>query len=156
MRIAPWDFGEGGPALLCILLGHDTFTFIPGLVKPHCGRQLTREERVAKLQDLQRQEGSGECVWNPSKQIQGPTRHNEAKVVRVLRTHQGEEARAPTPADDKAAIANEPVVYVADKNSRNLSRATKQHETYSRITSITLVHWLVGGEDLRCDKDLLS
>ena len=34
----------------------------------------------SKLQDLQRQEGSGECVWNISEQIQGTTGHHVAKA----------------------------------------------------------------------------
>ena len=34
----------------------------------------------SKLQDFQRQEGSGECVWNISEQIQGTTGHHGAKV----------------------------------------------------------------------------
>ena len=59
--------------------------------------------------------------------MQGSTRHNGAKAVRditlqcvvlhnMLRTHQGRLDRALNPADD---IANEPVVYVPDKNYRN-------------------------------------
>ena len=34
----------------------------------------------SKLQDLQRQESSGECVWNISEQVQGATGHNGAKA----------------------------------------------------------------------------
>ena len=37
-----------------------------------------RENR--KLQDLQGQEGSGECDWNISEQIQGTAGHNGAKA----------------------------------------------------------------------------
>ena len=39
----------------------------------------------------------------------------------MLWTHQGGVARAPIPADDIAAIANELVAYVPDENCRNLS-----------------------------------
>ena len=34
----------------------------------------------SKLQDLQRQEGGGECVWINSEQIQGTTGHHAAKA----------------------------------------------------------------------------
>ena len=43
----------------------------------------------------------------------------------MLMTHQCGLDRAPTPADDIAAIANEPVVYVPDENCRNPSREAK-------------------------------
>ena len=35
----------------------------------------------SKLQDLQRQEGNGEYIWNISEQIQGATGHNVTKAV---------------------------------------------------------------------------
>ena len=44
---------------------------------PHKGRENS------KLQDLQRQEGSGECIWNPGKQIQHPTGHEWSKGQRL-------------------------------------------------------------------------
>ena len=53
---------------------------MPWLVKLYSRRQLTREERNNKLQHLQRQEDTGECVWSLSKHIQGPTGHNRAKA----------------------------------------------------------------------------
>ena len=34
----------------------------------------------SKLQDLQRQEGGGESIWNISEQVQGTTGHNGAKA----------------------------------------------------------------------------
>ena len=44
-------------------------------------QKTTHKGRVnSKLQDLQRQEGSGECVLNPGKQSQGLTGHNAIKV----------------------------------------------------------------------------
>ena len=43
----------------------------------------------------------------------------------VLRTHQGGLDRAPNPADDIAAIANEAAVYVPDENYRNPLREAK-------------------------------
>ena len=33
-----------------------------------------------KLKDLQRQESSGEWIWNPGKQIQDPTGHKGTKT----------------------------------------------------------------------------
>ena len=77
-----------------------------------------------------------ESVWNPDKQSQGPTRHNgeRPKVVRDIvltcvvlynMTDQGRVVKAPIPADDKAAIANEPAVYVPDENHWNPWREAK-------------------------------
>ena len=43
----------------------------------------------------------------------------------MLRTHQGGTDRAPTPVDDIAAIANEPVIYVPNENYRNPLSETK-------------------------------
>ena len=43
----------------------------------------------------------------------------------MLRTHQGRADRAPTQADDIAALQNEQVVYVPDGNYRNASRESK-------------------------------
>ena len=97
-----------------------------------------RENR--KIQDLQRQEGSGECVWNISEQIQVTTGHNGAKpkVIRnivftcvvlhnMLRTYQGQTVRALTPADDIAALQNQQVVNLPD-DYRNRSRDAKHQQ----------------------------
>ena len=43
----PEPLGEGGPDLHYLLLGDDTFTLMPWMVKPYSRRQLTREERIA-------------------------------------------------------------------------------------------------------------
>ena len=62
-----------------------------------------------------------------------------AKVVRDIvltcvvlhnmrRTHQGGLDRATTPADGIAAIANEPVQYMHDKNCRNALREAKYQQ----------------------------
>ena len=40
----------------------------------HKGRE------ISKLQDLQRQECGGECMWNPSEHIHGTTGHNGEKA----------------------------------------------------------------------------
>ena len=95
-------------------------------VKPYSRRQL-------KIQDLQREEGSRECVWDISEQIQGTTR---PKVVRdiilyvwvlhnMLTTHHGGANRAPTPANDAVTQQNEHAVYVPNENYRNPSREAK-------------------------------
>ena len=34
----------------------------------------------SKLQDLKGQEGNGECIWNPGKQVKGLTGRNRAKA----------------------------------------------------------------------------
>ena len=39
-----------------------------------------KERENCKVQDVRRQEGTGECVWNPGKQVQGTTGHNGAKA----------------------------------------------------------------------------
>ena len=76
----------------------------------------------SKRQDLQRQEGCGELIWNPDKQIRGPTQHNGAKakgcqrhcfdmccVAQHAKDTTGAVDRAPTPADDIAVLQNEKV-----------------------------------------------
>ena len=40
-------------------------------------QKTTRDN--SELQDLLRQEGSEECIWNPAKQIQGLIEHNGEK-----------------------------------------------------------------------------
>ena len=46
----------------------------------------------------------------------------------MLRSHQGRANRAPTPADDVAALQNEQVVYVPDNNYRNPLKETKHQQ----------------------------
>ena len=71
----------------------------------------------SKLQDLQRKEGSGECVWNPGKQIQGLSGHNGVKaegcqrhcfgmcgVAQYAEDTLGGADRAPTPVKALAAL----------------------------------------------------
>ena len=43
-------------------------------------------------------------------------------------THQGRADRAPTPANDVAALQNEQVVYVPNKNYRNPLRESKHRQ----------------------------
>ena len=53
---------------------------MPWMVKPYSRRQVTREERNYKLQDLQGQEVGRECVWNINEQIQDTTGHHGTKA----------------------------------------------------------------------------
>ena len=85
----------------------------------------------SKLQDLQRQNGDGECVWNISGQMLGYYYHGAKPNIvidiiltcvvlrNLLRKHQDGGDRAPTQTNDVAAIQNEQVVYVPDDNYRN-------------------------------------
>ena len=95
-----------------------------------------------KLQDLQRQEGGGECFWNISGKVQGTTGHHGAKaelvrdivftcvvLLNLLRTHQG----GATLANDVAAFQNEQVVYVPDDNYSNPSREDKHQHWLGKI-----------------------
>ena len=60
----------------------------------------------------------------------------------MLRTLQGGLYRAPDPADDIAAIANELAVYVLMKTT-GINRGSQSiSKTYCKITLMTLVHWL--------------
>ena len=77
--LAPEPLGERGPDLHYFLLGYNAFTLIPWPVKPYSRSQLTREGSIAPTGSLE-QKDCGECFWNTGKQIQGPTRHNVAKV----------------------------------------------------------------------------
>ena len=58
-------------------------------------------------------------------------RDNDLKCVllyNVVRTNQGRVVRAPTTANDVAALQNEQVVYVSDDNYRNPLREAKHHQ----------------------------
>ena len=93
----PEPLGEGRPDLHYFLLGDDAFALMACETLQQKTTHNGREN--SKLQALKRQEGSGECIWNPSKQIQGLTMHNGTKakgcqryrfdVLRnLVRTHQ--------------------------------------------------------------------
>ena len=58
--LLPEPLGEDGPFLHYFLLGDDTLALIPWLVKPNHRRR--------------------ECIWNPSKQIQGHKGNNGTKA----------------------------------------------------------------------------
>ena len=67
----PKPLGEGGPDLHCFLLADNPFALMPWMVKPYSRRQRIREERITNYRIIQKQEGSGECIWNIIEQIQG-------------------------------------------------------------------------------------
>ena len=49
-------------------------------------------------------------------------------LYNMLRTHQGRTDRAPSPANDIAALQNENFVYVPDDNYRNRSREARYQQ----------------------------
>ena len=81
--------------------------------------------------------------------LQGTTGHHGAKAKGCQRTQQGGADRAPTPANDVAALQNEQGLYVPNDNYRNPSREAK-HQRELLTTSIMYVHWLGRKQDLRC------
>ena len=60
----------------------------------------------------------------------------------MLRTHQGGPDRAPTPANDVAALQNEQVVYVPDDNCRNPLREDKHQRDLLKDSFNYVRHWL--------------
>ena len=71
--MVPW-----GPNLYYFLLG-DNFC-IDAMDGETLQQETTHKGRKnSQLQDLQRQEGGGECVWNIIEQIQVTTGHHGAK-----------------------------------------------------------------------------
>ena len=52
---------------------------MPWMVKPYSRRQLTREERIDKLQYPQRQEGGQKRFWNNIEPVQSTTGDHGAK-----------------------------------------------------------------------------
>ena len=60
----------------------------------------------------------------------------------ILKTHQGRLDRAPNPADDIAAIANEVAVYWPNENDKNPSREVKHQQDLLTDYLIMLVHFL--------------
>ena len=84
LRMAPWGFCDlnhcRGSRFSLLLAGwlHLCLDAMVGETLQWETTHKGRENR--KLQDLKRQEGCGECGWNPDKQIQGVTGHNGAKA----------------------------------------------------------------------------
>ena len=98
--------------MLHFLLGDDAFGLMPWIVKPYSQRQLAREERIVKLQDLQRKEGGEKRLWNLSEPLRVllSTMEQRPRVVsdiefmcvvlhNILRTHQDRAERAPNPGN---------------------------------------------------------
>ena len=79
----------------------------------------------SKLQDLQRQEGSEECIYNLSEQIVRDIVLTCVVLHNMLRTHKGGVDMTPTQADDTVTLQNEQVMYVPDDNHRNSLKETK-------------------------------
>ena len=67
------------------LLGDDTLALMTWMAILQQKTTHKRREN-SKLQDLQRQEGGGEYVWNISEQIQGTTGHHAAKAKGCQKT----------------------------------------------------------------------
>ena len=87
----------------------------------------------------------------------GTTFQQRSKVIRdtaltcvvlhnILGLHQGRIERAPNPANDTAAIANEAAVYVPNENHRNPSREAK-HQRNLLKDNFNYIGALAGQED---------
>ena len=134
----PKPLGEGGPDLHYFFLDDDTFALTSWIAESYCRRQLTREERIANLLDLQRQ-GVVEMpflILVSRFRVLLVTMEQRPKVVRdtvftcvvlhnMLRTHKGRAGRAPTQENDVAVLQNEQAVYMPNENFRNPSREAK-------------------------------
>ena len=134
---APEPPEEGSANLHYFLLSDDTFALMQLLVKPYSRRQLKMEERVAHYRISRGRkvvENAFVILVSRFRVLLG-TMEQRLKVVRdimftcvvlhnMLRTDQGGN-RAPTPANDVAALWNEQVVYVPDENYRIPLRENK-------------------------------
>ena len=76
----PEPFGSGGPNLHYFLLGDNAFALMPWMDTPYSSRQLTRQERIVKLQDILGQEGGRELFRYASEKIQGAADHHGAEA----------------------------------------------------------------------------
>ena len=113
------------------LLGDDAFALMPWMVKPYSRGQLTREERIANYRISRGRrvvDHSFGILVSRFRVLLGIMEHRP-RVVRdivftcvvlhkMMRIHQGGGDRAPTPANDVAALRNEQVVYVPNENNR--------------------------------------
>ena len=119
-------------------MGDDAFALMPWMLKPHSSRQLTAEERIANYSISRSRkvvDNAFGILVSRFRVLLG-TMKQRPWVVRdmvltsmvlhnMLRAHQGRAWRAPTPANDVAALQNEQVVYVPDDNYRNPLREAK-------------------------------
>ena len=126
------------PDLHHFLLGDDAFALMPWMVKPYSSSQLTTEERITNYSISRSRkvvENAFGILVSRFTVLLG-TMKQRPRVVRdiiltsmvlqnMLRTHQCRAYRAPTPANDVAALQNEQVVYVPDDNYRNPLREAK-------------------------------
>ena len=135
---APEPLGEGGPDLHCFFLGDDTFALMPWVVKPYSRRQPTREEIIANcgISKGRRVVANAFGILVSRFRVLLGTMEQRPTVVKdivftcvvlhnMLRKNQGGADRAPTPANDVAALQNEHVVYAPNENYRNPSREDK-------------------------------
>ena len=116
--------------------------------------QLSREEKIANYR-ISKSEGGGKCIWDISEWIQRPIQHNgaKAKVIRdivltyivshnILRTHQRGGAYSQNPQNDLLRI-KKISYFVGQIKTAGIPRGWQSNsETFSRITSTRLVHWL--------------
>ena len=110
---------DGGPDLHHFLLGDNAFALMPRMVKHNSRRQLTREERIANYRISRGRrvvENAFRILGSRFRVLLG-TMEQRPRVVtdivftcvvlhNMLRTHQGGADRAPTPANDLAALQN--------------------------------------------------
>ena len=130
-------------------------------------QKTTRKGRKnSQLQDLQRQVGGGECIWNISEQIQGTTEHYGTKAKGCFcqrhidkcgvvaqhaeKTHEGRADRIPSPANDVAALQNKQMENKPNDNYRNSLRKAKHQQDLLKGYSHH-VGTLGGQEDRICD-----
>ena len=72
----------------------------------------------------------------------------------ILRTRQGRQERAPTPADRMAAVANEPPVCMPDENCKNPLMVAKHKQDLLKglLQSCLCIGW--AGQHMRCEEEL--
>ena len=124
------------------------------MVKPYSKRQLTREERIANFRNRDRRvvENAFGILVSRFRVLLGTMEQKPRIAIGIistcvvlhnmLRTHQGRADRAPTPANDVAALQNKQVVYVPNDNYRNPLREAKHQRALLITTSIMWEHWL--------------
>ena len=123
------------------------------MVKPYSTRQLTREERIAHFRNRDRRvvENDFGILVSRFRVLLGTMEQKPRIAIGIiytcvvlhnmLRTHQGRADRAPTPANDVAALQNKQVVYVPKDNYRNPLREAKLQRDLLKTTSIMWEHW---------------
>ena len=129
----PELLGPGGANLHYFLLGDDAFALMPWLVKPYSRHQLTREERIAnyRISRGRRMVENSLGILVKRFRVLLTTMEQRPKVVRdivltcvvlqsMLRSHQGEADRPPTPGDDIQPPQG-------DQGNRDIKRTSETH-----------------------------